>query len=316
MNRPLAALLVCMALALAWPASAQSPEVSGVVRPPNPRRQFVFSGKIYNATAVPVATPYAGTVAKRLHGVGDVVAKDEPLAEIKLETQQILDLKRRLDIRAAVRKSELEIAKLRFDLKDLRLRRDTLEGLVRDGMATERDLQITRDQIELAEKSLAAAQNSLTQIRMDQAEQTKALSEEFGKPVSAANVPATILVRSPMAGTVLKAAPNLEEGLFVQPGELFTVGSMNPMLIRAQAFESDVARLKVGDEAEVTVESLGDKRMTARLDSISLTPTSSQFEAPSYYLLEFNVDNSDNSLREGYKVRITFHWAPHQRMDQ
>lgn len=306
MNRLIAALSCALALACACPAAAQNSAVSGVVQPAPPRRHLVLSGKIYNATALPVLTPYAGTVVKRFHDVGDVVDKDAPLAEIKLETQQILDFKRRLNISAAVRKSELDIAKIQLDLKDLTVQRDTLERLVRDGMAAERDFQATRDQVELTEKSLHAAKNSLAQIRADQAEQIKMLTEQFGKPVSSTNIPTTIMVRSPMAGTVLKVALNVDEGLYVQPGALFTVGSMNPMLIRAQVFETDVARLRVGDTADVEVESLDNRRMTARLNSISLTPTSSQFEAPSYYLLEFTVDNSDNSLREGYKARITF----------
>ena len=306
MNRLAAALACALALACACPAAAQNTAGSGVVQPVSPKRQLVLSGKIYNAAPMPVIAPYPGIVVKRFHDVGDVVDKDAPLLEIKLDAQLVLDLKRRLNINAAVRKSELEIAKIQLDLKDLTLRRDTLERLVRDGMAAERDLQITTDQIVIAEKSLDAARNSLAQVRADQAEQVKMLREQFGQPIHPPNVPPTILVHAPVAGTVLKVSPNAEEGLYVPPGELFTVGSMNPMLIRAQAFESDVARLKVGEEAEVTVESLGDRRLTARLDSISLTPTSAQFEAPSYYLLEFSVDNSDNSLREGYKVRITF----------
>lgn len=306
MNRLIAALSCALALACACPAAAQSTAAPGVVQAVSPKRQLVLSGKIYNAAPMPVIAPYPGTVVKRFHDVGDVVDKDAPLLEIKLETQQILDFKRRLNVSAAVRKSELEIAKIQMDLKDLTIRRDTLERLVQDGMAAQRDLQLIKDQIEITEKSLDAAKNALAQIRTDQAEQVKMLREQFGQPIHPPNVPPTILVRSPAAGTVLKVAPNAEEGLAVQPGELFTVGSMNPMLIRAQAFESDVARLKVGEEAEVTVESLGDRRLTARLDSISLTPTSTQFEAPSYYVLEFSVDNSDNALREGYKVRITF----------
>ena len=56
----------------------------------------------------------------------------------------------------------------------------------------------------------------------------------------------------------------------------------------------------------MVVESLNNKQMKAILENISLTPISPQLEAPSYYLLELSIDNSDNSLREGYKVRITF----------
>jgi multidrug resistance efflux pump len=306
MNKTLTAAICALGLFLAFPAGVLAQDRSQVVQPVAAKRHLVFSGKIYNSAAVPVIPAYAGTVVQRFRNLGDVVAKNDPLVEIRLEPQQVVDIKRKLNIDSAVRKAELDITRTQLELKGLEDRLSTLERLVRDGMAPERDIQTTRDQIALTEQALTVARKSLTQLRADQAEQVKLLRDQFGKPVSAGNVPSTIIVRAPAAGTVLKVSPLAEAGLRVPQEELFSVGSMNPMRIRTQAFESDVVRVKVGEEAEVIIESLDDRRSTAKLESISLTPTSSQFEAPSYYLLEFSIDNSDNSLREGYKVRITF----------
>jgi multidrug resistance efflux pump len=245
-------------------------------------------------------------VIQRFKNLGDEVAQGDPLIEIRLDPQQLVEIRRKITIDSVVKKSELDIARTQLDLKRLKDQRDTLERLVLDGMAPERNLQDAKDQIALTEQALAVVERGLARLRSDQAEQLKLFREQFGRPVGPANVPTSIIVRSPTAGTVLKVSPLAEAGLRVPQEELFSVGSMNPMRIRTQAFESDVVRVKVGEEAEVIIESLDDRRSTAKLESISLTPTSSQFEAPSYYLLEFSIDNSDNSLREGYKVRITF----------
>jgi len=300
--RLLIPLLACLLLAGAAQAQDAGPQMVQAVAQPRP---LVFSGKLYNSSAIPVISPFPGTVVKVFHELGAAVRANDALIEIRLEQQQVLEVKRRLSIDVNIKKSELDIAKSELDLKGLMDKRNMLEVLVRDGMATARDLQTTSDQIALTEKSLATMRNALRQVRADQADLIKLYSEQFGQPVRPGNVPSTILVRSPSDGVVLQAAPEAEPGMRVS-GQLFVIGCLNPMLIRAQAFESDAAQLKVGQTATAEVEALGGRRLEAKLKSISWTPTSSQLESPSYYLLELSVDNPDNSLREGYKVRITF----------
>ena len=219
-------------LLLASPLSAEEVVQPLTVSPTHP---LVFSGKTYNSKAMPVVTPFPGTVVKQLCDVGSRVKKDDALAEIKLETQQLIEIKQRLAIDLPVKKAELEIAKTELELKNLNNRREMLEQLVNDGMAPARNLQATNDQIAITEKTLAANRNSLAQIRRDHAEQVKLLSEQFGRPVKAGSVPQTLLLRSPIDGIVLQVSPAVEEGMRVQ-GQMFLVGEMNPMLIRAQAF--------------------------------------------------------------------------------
>ncbi|MCM0754508.1 efflux RND transporter periplasmic adaptor subunit [Desulfovibrio aminophilus] len=304
--RLLVPLLACLLLAGAALAQDTGPQVIQPVAQPHP---LVFSGKIYNSSSVPVISPFPGTVARVFHELGEPVRKGDPLIEIKLEQQMVLEVKRRLAVDATVKRTELDIARTELELRNLTEKRNMLEVLVRDGMATARDLQLTVDQIGITEQSLAAMRNALKQIRADQADQIKLYSEQFGRPVRPGNVPSTILVSAPTDGIVLQAVPEAEPGMRVS-GRLFVIGCMNPMIIRAQAFESDAAQLKVGQEATAEVEALGGTRLRAKLTSISWTPTSNQLESPSYYLLEFSVDNPDNTLREGYKVRITFQPKP------
>jgi multidrug resistance efflux pump len=120
-----------------------------------------------------VISPFPGTVVKVFHELGAAVRANDALIEIRLEQQQVLEVKRRLSIDVNVKKSELDIAKSELDLKGLMDKRNMLEVLVRDGMATARDLQTTSDQIALTEKSLATMRNALRQVRADQADLMK-----------------------------------------------------------------------------------------------------------------------------------------------
>jgi len=84
----------------------------------------------------------------------------------------------------------------------------------------------------------------------------------------------------------------------------FTVGVMNPMLLRAQAFEIEALQVKIGQKAEVTLDALPGKKFQATVSRVAWSSIATTPEQPAYYEVELKVSNPDLDLKEGLKARV------------
>jgi multidrug efflux pump subunit AcrA (membrane-fusion protein) len=84
----------------------------------------------------------------------------------------------------------------------------------------------------------------------------------------------------------------------------FQVGVMDPMLLRAQAFEIEALQVRVGQPAEVTLDALPGRKFQAKVSRISWSSTTITPDQPAYYEVELTVPNPDLDLKEGLKARI------------
>ena len=76
------------------------------------------------------------------------------------------------------------------------------------------------------------------------------------------------------------------------------------MVVRAQAFEIEALQIKVGDPAEVTLDSLPGRKFQAEVSRISWSSITTGADQPAYYEVELRVPNPDLALKEGLKARI------------
>ena len=114
-------------------------------------------------------------------------------------------------------------------------------------------------------------------------------------------------ITSPIAGQVVSIQSDLRVGLELGAGApTFVIGVMDPMVIHAQIHESDIVNVKVGEKAEVTMESVPDRTFEATVSRFSLAPLAPGVADPSYYDIEFTVPNSDHVLKEGFRGEIIF----------
>ena len=84
----------------------------------------------------------------------------------------------------------------------------------------------------------------------------------------------------------------------------FQVGVMNPMILRAQAFEIEALQVRIGQPAEVTLDALPGKKFQAKVSRISWSAITTGPDQPAYYEVELEVPNPDLDLLEGLKARI------------
>jgi membrane fusion protein (multidrug efflux system) len=154
------------------------------------------------------------------------------------------------------------------------LKRD--EGLFKDGAVTQRQLDDSRNNFESAQKQLTANQRQVAfavsqvatsdaQIRKAQATvQTRAAALDLSKlKLSYCNMTA------PVNGQIGKR--NLELGQYVQPGQpLMTVVNNDKFWVVANFKETQLEKMKVGQEVSVTLDGYPDIEIKGKVASFSL----------------------------------------------
>ena len=194
-------------------------------------------------STVQVFSPYQGKIVQAFVQLGDQVAKGQPLFTV--ESPDLMSASSALLAAQATETAN----KKALD------RANKLHGT-----------QGISDQNVEQAVSVEAASNAALQAAAD------ALSV-FGKsPVSVLGshkVDPLLVVRSPIAGRI--TARNAQPGLLVQPGSAsapFSVGESNRLWMVANAAESDIAKVHVGQGVDVSVPALPGVTLRGRIETI------------------------------------------------
>jgi macrolide-specific efflux system membrane fusion protein len=120
-----------------------------------------------------------------------------------------------------------------------------------------------------------------------------------------------LVLRAPVAGTV--TAINGTVGSSTNgagsdsdsdSGDTFaTISDLSSWVVECDFAESDVAKVKEGDEVEITFGAIPDETFTGKVRKIDLTATTS--ENVTTYGVEVEVVNAPSELREGASASIT-----------
>lgn len=136
-------------------------------------------------------------------------------------------------------------------------------------------------------------------------EEMELLEARLGVPLDSDHIPDEIPIRAPIAGRVIRVESKVRPGARIEPSDrMFEVGVMKPMSVRAHVYEEEALRLEIGDQATVQPESRPGWKQKGGVSRISWTPLSLDPLKPSYYEVEFEVENKDLILREGMRVII------------
>ena len=289
-----------------WAQDKQAPQAPTHVVEPSPLAQeIIFSGKLYSPLKLSVQLPYGAQILSMPVSIGQQVKKDDILAtyEIPLETR--MAEKRTLSL-TTVKDLEHQIAATGKDIDKLRVKRKELEVMEKQNMATSQALVQNAQEIEVLEKQRVAQQERLS-LEKEQSQQRLELTRErFGPKANFGFLPNEGIVKSPVDGYVLWINPELRKGVKLPAGnELFQVGVLDPILIRAQVHEIEALRLHLGDQAKVTFDSIPNKEFTATISRIPWAPLPTALQQPSYYEIELTLPNADYTLKEGLKAQVT-----------
>jgi len=236
-------------------------------------------------------------VAKGLTGDSDVVtvANDAlDIAEAELQdAQQVYDSLLTTDAAERVRKARatVSVAQERYESA-----LDTLSRL----QTGEHSPQVKIASMAL-EQSKAALQQ--TQSAVNQAEANLSLLDTQLTELT---------ISAPLDGVILTR--NAEPGEFVQPGAVaFAVADLNNITITVYVPEDRYGNLKVGQQAEVTVDSFPGEMFTAEVihiaDQAEFTPRNVQTvegRSSTVYAIKLKVTDSEGKLKIGMPADVVF----------
>jgi membrane fusion protein YbhG len=184
----------------------------------------------------------------------------------------------------------------------------------------ERDYRVLQDQIKAQNEQIEAQQHQvaaqMAQVSATQQQQRTAKTQVSAADAQVAQVDDRIrrsTITNPSAGTVL--ATYVKPGEIVQAGQaLYTIADMSNVDVRAYVTEPQLAAVKVGHQARVTVDS-GDSRqiLTGTVTWVStqaeFTPTPIQTRderADLVYAIKIRIANQNGMLKIGMPVDVEF----------
>lgn len=305
--RPLGRLALALFLVLSGLEAGYAAEkATAPATPPPPASgsEIVFNGKLFCSLKRLVNLPFKGTITSLRVTTGQRVKAGEILATYKLAPEAVLAIQQRL-FPAQISETEGKLADLNQNLVPLRSKQRELRHLAQNKLAPPQSLAQSDQQLRFMEEQKAALKAQLQQDRKLAQQDREVLSQLLGTSLKSGQVPREVSLRAPIAGYVILVNPAVRVGAELAPlPAAFEVGVMNPMIVRAQAFEIEAMKIKVGDRAEATLASLPGQKFPAVVSRISWSPVTSSIDQPSYYEVELKVPNPDLTLREGLKVRI------------
>jgi HlyD family secretion protein len=214
-----------------------------------------------------------------------------------------------------LRVAEAQLAKAQADLDYARVEFKRVADLVSKKLAPEDQLDQSRQRqnvalagVEQARQNLALLREGPRQEDIDQAAAT--LRARQAAVETARQQRGYVQLRSPVAGVV--SVRLAEAGEVVSPGKaVLRVAELGRPWVRAYLNETDLARVRLGQSAEVRVDGLPGKVLAGRLAFIApdaeFTPKTVETRAlrvDLVYRVKIEVDNSDGALKLGQPADV------------
>jgi multidrug resistance efflux pump len=265
------------------------------------------NGKVFCRVVRWLPLNYPGVVEELLVSPGTQVKEGAVLLRYTLKEETARELQSELS--AGARTQDLR-------LRLLEIERELLE--LGEKYAASRRLSDARMGPEESAKRLNAGMDILNRQKMlitDLIHEKEAafrsrqaeLESQLGVAMDKGRIPRVFHLRAPVAGHVLLIDRWLRSGMaFLPMQNAVAIGTMDPMMIRSQVYEGEIAGLRVDGKAKVVVPSLGNREFEATIVHIDQSPLDLALDRPSYYGVELKVPNPDLSLRQGFKTIITF----------
>ncbi len=168
-------------------------------------------------------------------------------------------------------------------------------------------ITIYEDAVLSAQKFLAIANSQLnfkkTPPRAFEIEAVKAKidSARANLKLAQANLNQTI-IKAPINGTIIKKNYNLGEQTSLVSAVLEMIGESN-LQIEVDIPESDIAKIKILQEAEITLDAFGDEEIFSG-KVIFVDPTETTIQDVVYYKVKIQLDNLSYNLKPGMTANV------------
>lgn len=283
---PFVLLLVAIAAGLAWRLGSAGAAVVETVQPIVTRSGGNSGGTLLAASGYVVARRKA-VVSAKIQG---------RLSELRVEEGSRVQ---QGDVLAKLDASDYEaqVGRARAQVKHAEADLAENERLLRVARSLHREQVLATDNVEAAESRARMADASLAQSRADLAYAEAQLQNT--------------VIRAPFTGTVVKKMAEVGESVAPIPagvnlstssGAVVALADLETLEVEADVAESNVAKLKDGQPAEVTVEAFPDRHYRAVLRQI--IPTADRTKAT--VQVKVTIVEKDPALKPEMSAKVSF----------
>lgn len=233
---------------------------------------------------VPVASPYSGRVTKVLVRAGDDVKAGDVL--LTLEATDMVQAQN--DYQAALNNLGKQQALLKLDQTIAARQQELFQAravALKDYQSAQNDVIAAQSDLKTAEANLDAVRNRLRLLGKSDAE--IAAYEKNGRLGSETQI------RAPIAGTIVQRKVGIGQYLTASSDPVFVIGDLSTVWLIANVRESEIPKVRIGQEVEARVAGFGTRVFKARVNymAASLDPATRRLAVRS------EVDNPDRVLR-------------------
>lgn len=284
--------------------AAETPATKPAPPPASGESEIIFNGKLFCSLKRRIDLPFKGIITSLRAHSGQRVEAGEILATYRLAPEALIAIQQRLSP-PQLAEAETRLAEVQRSMVPLTSKQRELTQLVQKKLAPADTLAQTNQQLELLSREKATLQEKLKNDRQLAHQDQEALSDLLGTSLKSGQIPREVSLKAPISGYVISVNPELRENAELPPmPAAFQVGVMDPMLLRAQAFEIEALQVKIGQAAEVTLDALPGRKFQAKVSRVSWSSITTGPDQPAYYEVELTVPNPDLDLKEGLKARI------------
>ncbi|MYL81763.1 HlyD family secretion protein [Desulfovibrio aerotolerans] len=239
--------------------------------------------------------------------VGQHVVDGQPLVTYELPLETLISEKQSLS-RAQLNALERAMALVQHQLAWQQSRQTDLENMVSNQSVAPRTVRTNAMDIDalLLQRDYLAQEIELAQQRYENAQLIA--HSKYGKDRDLKNLPREGTIRAPSDGYILWFNSSLVPGMdFTKAATLLTVGTLDPMVIRASVHEIIVQKLKVGDPAVLAFYAWPGEEFHTTISKIDYVAQPAMLQQPSFYQIELALPNPDLRIKEGMRcdVKVT-----------
>jgi HlyD family secretion protein len=181
---------------------------------------------------------------------------------------------------AAIVTAKAEITRSESDLNRAKSNLDRSEAMMKDGLIAREQYEHTKADYDVASAQLNAARARLLQTEAQAAQTVKQrdgtslrLAQQRTSVIRAEDQLSKTTITSPLSGIITYLPVNEGEiaiiGVQNQPGTtLMTIADMSVITAEVKVDETDIVNVRIGQEAEIKVDALGDKKLKGHVSDV------------------------------------------------
>jgi len=265
------------------------------------------SGYIVARREAIVSSKIQGRLSELRVEEGDVVGSGDLIARLESVDFAASVARARAQLQQAeaqIGSADAQIRRAEADLAEAQRQLRVAERLSSDRLLAEDSLEAAKSRVALAEASLAQARADAQRADAGRAQ------AEADVRVAEAQLQNTV-IRAPFAGTVVRKMAEVGESVAPIPpgvnistasGAIVALADLATLEMEADVSEANVARLREGQPAEVSVEAFPERRYRAVLRQI--IPTADRTKAT--VLTKVTLVDKDEDLKPEMSAKVTF----------